>query len=580
MKKLHLIFINFVLFLTLSNAQNLITSSITDINQGLKNQLNAKISKYQLLTLSNLPTQSESMAFQIQLPTETWNIELYTNDIRSEGFKIQEMGANGMRNITLDKCPTYAGKVNGADARFFIDNNTLSGKVYFENETISIEPLSWSIGKKNAPENVWVLYKDSDAIVKQRSCGVTGRGRGNGTVNVEVRMMVLPASCKVLKVAVEYDYEFSQLYGASKVLDIMQQVDFFYFRDLKVRVNVCWLGGWTTNGQGYPYSNSTIYTQVSTEFWNYWNANRNNIVRDCAHMFTGKSLVEPIRMAPVINGEANLVPVGSSTKSYSMSDAGLLTTSSDWAACASHEIGHNLGHAGHDNDISSTYCGTKFIMCEGSNKQTEFSASSKQIIGNFLDANTTLGIRTTLINPQLNYNNIISTPTYISSYGQTLNIVNTDAYIYNNTFTYSANNPSVLFNQTVNPTFVNPNGVPYFTFTIQYTNTCGTFYRSIPFIKSSNFRATMLYPNPSNGSFLIDFKNEAINDMTPKEVRVYNEAQYLIYSETIQSDDAISESKSTKQLKIDLQNQPFGKYFVILIYPNGTTKNHQIILEK
>jgi hypothetical protein len=59
MKKLHLIFINFVLFLTLSNAQNLITSSITDINQGLKNQLNAKISKYQLLTLSNLPTQSE-----------------------------------------------------------------------------------------------------------------------------------------------------------------------------------------------------------------------------------------------------------------------------------------------------------------------------------------------------------------------------------------------------------------------------------------------------------------------------------------------------------------------------------------
>jgi hypothetical protein len=148
MKKLNLIFIYLVLFSTLSNAQNLVTSSITDMNQGLKNQLNAKISKYQLLTLSNLPTQSESMAFQIQLPTETWNIELYTNDIRSEGFKIQEMGANGMRNITLDKCPTYAGKVNGADARFFIDNNTLSGKVYFENETISIEPLSWSIGKK------------------------------------------------------------------------------------------------------------------------------------------------------------------------------------------------------------------------------------------------------------------------------------------------------------------------------------------------------------------------------------------------------------------------------------------------
>jgi Metallo-peptidase family M12 len=515
------------------------------------------------------------MEFQIQLPTETWNIELYTNDIRSEGFKIQEMGANGMKTITLDKCPTYAGKVNGADARFFIDNTTLYGKVHFKNETISIEPLSWSIDKKKAPENVWVLYKDSDAIEKQRSCGATGSGRGNGNINAAVRMMALPASCKVMNVAVDYDDEFYQLGGASKALAIMQEVDFIYFRDLKIRVNVCWLGGWSKQNPNYPFSNTADPTLVAGEFWSYWNNNRNNIIRDCAHMLTGKSLIGVGISGSIAtsNGYANAETVGSAAKSYSLSDAGG-TSSSDWAACASHEIAHNLGY-GHDND-----CSTRYIMCSFDNKKPEFSAGSKIIIGSFLDDNTTLGIRTTSIKPQLNFNNIVSTPTYISSNGQNLNIVNNDTYINNNTFTYSVNNPSVLVNQTVNPTFIRPNGIPYFTFTIQYTNTCGTFFRSIPFIKTSNLMSTTLYPNPSNGNLVIDFKNEALYDMTPKEIRVYNEAQYLIYSETIQSNDRISESKTSNQLKIDLQNQPFGKYFVILIYPNGTIKNHQIILEK
>jgi hypothetical protein len=94
-----------------------------------------------------------------------------------------------------------------------------------------------------------------------------------------------------------------------------------------------------------------------------------------------------------------------------------------------------------------------------------------------------------------------------------------------------------------------------------------------------NLMSTTLYPNPSNGNLVIDFKNEALYDMTPKEIRVYNEAQYLIYSETIQSNDRISERKTSNQLKIDLQNQPFGNYFVILIYPNGTIKTIKSFLK-
>jgi hypothetical protein len=106
MKKLLLIFIHFLGFLNLNNAQDIITSKLTDIDEILKKQLDEKLAKYQLLTLSNIPEQTESMQFKLQLPTETWNVELETNEIRTEDFKNQQMDEKGMQTITLDKCPT------------------------------------------------------------------------------------------------------------------------------------------------------------------------------------------------------------------------------------------------------------------------------------------------------------------------------------------------------------------------------------------------------------------------------------------------------------------------------------------
>ena len=559
MKKTFLIPILFFTCLTISYAQTIMTTKVVDINQGLRKQLDAKISKYYLVSLSSIPKQAKALQFQIQLPNDIWNIDLSENEIRTPSLIEEEKKKNETTNTS---CPTFAGKVNENEALFFIDDQTFYGKVYLQDDAFQLEPLSWSIDKKNAPENVWVLYKESDAIIKERVCGT--KGGENINPNKNRLASALPASCKIMNVAIEFDNQFANLGGASKALAIMQEVDKIYFRDLKIRVNVCWIRNWANTS--YPYTNTTDFATVSSQFWGHWNSQMGYVNRDCTHMFTGKNLTGP--NGTNANGEANLVNIGSAAKSYSMSDAGAGST--DWESCASHEIAHNLGHGGHDNDNST--CIPRYIMCTDNNKRTEFSPNSKNIITSFLNANTSLSIRTPLIQPQLNYVNIISTPTNIPSGGRYLSIINNDAYITNNTFFYSANNALVTYNQIQNPTFLKPNGASYFTFTIRYTNTCGTFYRSIPFITTASARIATFYPNPVNNVVSVKFENE-VGEL-PNEVKVYNESQGFIFSQNIEN------AEQDKQLTIDLQNQPKGRYFIHLLYPDGTIKKQSIILQK
>ena len=225
----------FLGYFTINYAQTIITTKIVNINQGLKKQLDTKITKYQLLTLSSIPKQAKYLDFQIQLPDDVWNINLAENEIRTVSL-IENENKKNMNDI----CPTYAGTVNKNEALFFIDDQTPYGKVYLNNDDIRLEPLSWSIDKKNTPENVWILYKKSDAVPKDFFCGTKGGKNYNGN-SKNGRIASLPAFCKILNVAIEFDNEFANLGGASKALAIMQEVNKIFFRDLQIRVNVCWI---------------------------------------------------------------------------------------------------------------------------------------------------------------------------------------------------------------------------------------------------------------------------------------------------------------------------------------------------
>lgn len=571
-----------ILFLTSihASAQEMITSSQAEISPYLKKQLTSKLKNYQLLTLPLLPTtkNKEQLSFQLQTLTEKWEIELHPNEIRTPDCKIIEFDGKNSKELTVADCPTFAGTVNGYEARFYINSELLSGTIYQKDDILTIEPLSWFLST-NEFKDVLIIFKESDIIETGGVCGVKStinQLQSNQTSSITS----LPVTCKMLNVAIEYDYEFYLLGGANQALSIMQNVDYIYFRDIGVRVNVSWMGGWSSKNAPYPYSNNTLFTTVSAEFWSYWNTNRGYVNRDIAHMFTGKNLTPP----PVspnldVNGEANLVNICSASKSYSMSDRGN-GSSNDWASCASHEIGHNLGHGGHDNDISNTFCDTKYIMCTGMTKNGYFSPNSKTIIANFLNSTSCLVTRTPSIVCKIDNNTINSTPTYISGGSHVINVISNDTYINNNSFTYAPNNSSVSYYPSGNSCSFTTNGVSSFTMQITYTNTCGTFYRAIPFVIYSSYK---IYPNPSKDYLTVAFDIDASFDNSlglPSELNLFNEKQELVKNIYPQ------ESYKTKNLSsqnnkviFDLRTYPKGLYYLHVIYTDGKTDKVKVLLE-
>jgi hypothetical protein len=106
-----------------------------------------------LVSLSKLPNQSENLQFQIQFANETWKVDLQENEIRSKSLQ-DDMKKKATQKGETDRCDTYAGTVNGNDSRFYLDSETFLGKVYQKSNVIILEPLTWILGKQNAPKNV------------------------------------------------------------------------------------------------------------------------------------------------------------------------------------------------------------------------------------------------------------------------------------------------------------------------------------------------------------------------------------------------------------------------------------------
>jgi Secretion system C-terminal sorting domain len=128
---------------------------------------------------------------------------------------------------------------------------------------------------------------------------------------------------------------------------------------------------------------------------------------------------------------------------------------------------------------------------------------------------------------------------------------------------YSANNASVTYTQGVNPTFLRPNGASNFTFTVQYTNSCGTFFRSVPLIARSAARLAF-YPNPTTDNLTVKSETGDWIENLPTEIRVYDERQNLVYQqETLKT-------QQDNDYSINLNNQTKDKYFVHILFSDGS----------
>jgi hypothetical protein len=296
----------------------------------------------------------------------TWVIPLELNDLRSSDFQAAFVSDSGIHEYKHYTPNTYKGFLeNGEIARFTIDSNTFFGVIIdLDDKTeIIIEP-AYSFHKDLHP-NTYVIYKPKDRIdvdyrnfIHEEPLVAPVESVINEVVSTKSSS---PICAYYLEIATDADLEYFQAMGSSiasvysMIFSVLNIIEGVYESTFNLRFVVTFQNVWTTSNN-HPYTSNNT-SDLLRDLRSEWEANRTDITRDIAHLFTGKSVSGW--------GRAWRGQVGNSN-SY-----GLSVNRTEMYKTTAHEIGHNLNAMDANLMEPPTpaicECGqsTASVMCQG-----------------------------------------------------------------------------------------------------------------------------------------------------------------------------------------------------------------------
>lgn len=340
---------------------------------------------YQLDLAAVQRSVQRSGRVQLDLGGRLFDLELQPNDVRAPGYVEIDRTARGPVRLKTAKAATFKGTVAGdpgSVVRLLILPGLLQGYIKTGKEWFFIDPLLKYA--KGRPASEIVVFDEGD--VRPEAAGLCGIGELSSTAarlhkvmpdrsaGGSVRLVTAAATYRRIDLATDADYEYYSLYGAnvnSQIQGVVNQIDGIYKPELGLTVRIVYQSVWSTISDPYTFSDSAA---LLNQFRNYWNANRGDVGRDTAHLFTGRD------MDGDIIGRAYMgVLCNNAGSSYGVSQDFFLM-----AKLVAHEVGHNLG-ANHDDEVSppaSTCNGSGTIMCSAiqGNGPNSFSSRSKSDI--------------------------------------------------------------------------------------------------------------------------------------------------------------------------------------------------------
>lgn len=305
-----------------------------------------------------LPMASDqSFNVRVQLGEQARTLALDPHDIRSPDFKLLVDDGNG--NLTRVPTPpsvTFRGRVVGEDesvvAASLIDGQ-LQAMILMPDETWGIKPASE--GMAGLPRRTHVVYRESDLFPENFRCGVDAMHGAPVDAPATVEDPIDGPNLLIAQIALDLDFEFYTRNGSSvtnaqnDATNVMNSVDAIYQRDTNLGYIITTMivrsGG---NPASYSVGSSSA---LLSAFRNHWNSNHGNVVRDVAHLLTGKN-----NWSSTI-GIASLGVICSSSSGYGLSHS---KETSRRVGLTAHELGHNW-NAGHCNGNP----GGCRIMCSG-----------------------------------------------------------------------------------------------------------------------------------------------------------------------------------------------------------------------
>lgn len=336
-------------------------------------QFDVMVGTLQTLTLPlHLPNQ---LWVDVVLAGQTARLDLLPHDVRAPGFQLIERGPAGDAVVPTPPSVTYRGTVQGDDGSVVaasLRDGSLTAWIRLANDEVWVVQAVREV-QPNVGPGLHVVYRATDSRNLQYTCGVP---HGAGGVMQPGPQTDVVYACQL---AIEADFPFYQANGSNStttqndITSVVNAMDVIYRRDVQVSLQVTTILVNTTTD---PYTSSSAGTLLG-QVANYWNANRGGVVRDVAHMFTGRP------MGQVSNGAVGIAYVGvvcSLGSAYGVSQSRFSSNWNHRVAVTAHEIGHNFNGAHCDG---ASPCN---IMCSGvggcSNNQTSFGATEQgQIIG-------------------------------------------------------------------------------------------------------------------------------------------------------------------------------------------------------
>ncbi len=347
--------------------------------QNVQSDLSSSFRKFDLVKPSQttLRRAENGQKLSIQTAERNFEFDLTVNDLRSPRYLAEETYPNGTRRLERNAVTTFKGKISGDDGsqvRLTIEGERIEGFFETGGERFFIEAAQKY--SRFAGENDLVVYRADDLLNEKSFYCDSGIGAKieRGREMLSANAVSSPQTIRVVELATEADFQYaSALGGASQanaeILSILNMTEGVYQNELRLTVRVVYQHVWTTND---PFSGVNTATLL-TSFQGYWNANRTNISRDAAHLFTGKSYA-------LSSGYALIGVVCNTGNAYALS--GYVDWSPAKFLITSHEIGHNLG-GNHVGDAQS--CGNTLMNSQLSGATPiSFCSFSRSEINNFV----------------------------------------------------------------------------------------------------------------------------------------------------------------------------------------------------
>ncbi|CAN5468149.1 hypothetical protein BH10ACI1_BH10ACI1_11120 [soil metagenome] len=348
-------------------------------NAGLQSDLSNSFTKFKLNANINLQKTGGGQILSIEATEGNFELILTPHDLRSARYFAEETFANGVRQLERDAVKTFTGKVSGdenSQVRLTIDGTKIEGFFETNGERFFIEAARKY--SRFADSNDLVVYRAADLLIENSfvcDSGLTAKIE-RGKELIAANAVSSPQNLRVIEIATDADLEYVNALGGAnaantEILSILNMAEGVFESDLRLTINVVYQHVWTTQD---PFS-GTNTTNLLSSFQNYWNANNQQIQRDAAHLFTGKSfaLSSGYALIGVICYKPN--------ESYGLS--GYV----DWAPAkfliTTHELGHNLGATHVD---AAQGCDNSLMNAQLSfNTPLSFCPFSRTEIYNFVD---------------------------------------------------------------------------------------------------------------------------------------------------------------------------------------------------